>query len=167
MQACSCFLSLVEKKTKQNKTHLCCQKVGNWVAAKKKKKDLPNFTSTGNASNLSILLQNYFHPGIWKFPTPGFHFVTPRSHVYKQIHSGTVSDTLFISLWVPLWKKQGYGATRQVRQKKGHQKRQYVLIYYPQLRVWGKIWLCTSTQPCCSQDIVLFPRVWGQTLGQP
>lgn len=155
------------KKTKQNKTLLCCQKVGNWVAAKKKK-DLPTFTSSGNASNLSILLQNYFHPGIRKFPTPDlFHFITPCSHVYKQIHSGTVSDTLFISLWVPLWKEQGYGATRQVPLKKGHQKRQYVLIYYPYFMVWRKIWPCTSSQPCCSQDIVLFPRVWVQTLGQP
>lgn len=154
-----------KNKTKQNPSLL---PKGRELGGSKKKKDLPTFTSSGNASNLSILLQNYFHPGIRKFPTPDlFHFITPCSHVYKQIHSGTVSDTLFISLWAPLWKEQGYGATRQVPLKKGHQKRQYVLIYYPYFRVWGKIWPCTSSQLCCSQDIVLFPRVWVQTLGQP
>lgn len=76
------FSGLIKKKKTQKKNHqpqnpqlLCCRKVQNWVAAKK---DLATFICTGNASNLSTLLWNYFHLGIWKFPTPHlFHFIIP------------------------------------------------------------------------------------------
>lgn len=72
-----------KNKTKQNPSLLPKgMELGGSKKKKKKKirkkKDLPTFTSTGNVSNLSILLRNYFHLGIRKFPTPDlFHFITP------------------------------------------------------------------------------------------